>query len=401
MALSETEGARQETMRSDVYPRHGMMAGANHDELAAQKFFLGLRAYANGRLMAQCVDACNERVMPEMGERDPEVEKDRTAVLRKAEELPIFRNWGALLRTSQELMWDYVADTVDRQLDRLEENFRSIENPSGSLTLNPEVPNPEYLALVDQHIQPGGYLHDAGGDDVRAGAIYDRGAVLYGLGRAGGLNDVRGHTVSAFIMDGFPEIKPQRILDLGCGVGHGTLALTDYFPKAEVHAVDIGGALLRYAHARAESLGKRVHFHQQDARSLMFGDESFDMVTSEILFHETSRTGMPAILKEAYRVLRRGGAMCNLEVPLRYKGLDMGAVVVRDWQNYYNAEPFWGSLGTVDIRAAMEQAGFRRVVTGWQPRTRNALGDRGRLTRDKPAGSGMLSHWLVFGGHKE
>ena len=28
-------------MRSDVYPRHGMMAGANHDELAAQKFFLG------------------------------------------------------------------------------------------------------------------------------------------------------------------------------------------------------------------------------------------------------------------------------------------------------------------------------------------------------------------------
>ena len=400
MVLFEAEGVRQETMRSDVYPRHGMMAGANHDELAAQKFFLGLRAYANGRLMSKSMEACTEQVLPEMGERDPEVQKDRTAVLRKAEELLIFQNWGALLRTSQELMWDYVADTVDRQLDELEENFRSIENPVGSLELNPDVPNPEYLTLVDQHIQPGGYLHDAGGDDVRAGAVYDRGAVLYGLGRAGGLNDVRGHTLSAFIMDGFPEMKPQRILDLGCGVGHGTLALTDYFPEAEVHAVEIGGALLRYAHARAESLGKPVHFHQQDARKLQFDDESFDMVTSEILFHETSRTGMPAILSEAYRVLKPGGAMCNLEVPLRYKGLDMSSVVVRDWQNYYNAEPFWGSLGAMDVKAAMEKAGFKRIVMGFQPRTQNALGEREKLSQ-KSGGNGMLSHWLVFGGYKE
>ncbi len=400
MVLFEAEGVRQDTMRSDVYPRHGMMAGANHDELAAQKFFLGLRAYANGRLMSKSMEACTEQVLPEMGERDPEVEKDRTAVLRKAEELLIFQNWGALLRTSQELMWDYVADTVDRQLNELEENFRSIENPVGSLELNPDVPNPEYLTLVDQHIQPGGYLHDAGGDDVRAGAIYDRGAVLYGLGRAGGLNDVRGHTVSAFIMDGFPEMKPKRILDLGCGVGHGTLALTDYFPDAEVHAVEIGGALLRYAHARAESLGKPVHFHQQDARKLQFDDESFDMVTSEILFHETSRTGMPAILSEAYRVLKPGGAMCNLEVPLRYKGMDMSSVVVRDWQNYYNAEPFWGSLGSIDIKAAMEQAGFKRIVMGFQPRTQDALGKRDKLSNES-GGNGMLSHWLVFGGYKE
>ena len=400
MVMFEAEGVRQETMRSDVYPRHGMMAGANHDELAAQKFFLGLRAYANGRLMRQCVEACNEKVMPEMGERDPELEKDRTAVLRKAEELPVFQHWGALLRTSQELMWDYVADTVDRQLDELEGKFRSIKDPVGSLELNPEVPNPEYLTLVDQHIQPGGYLHDAGGDDVRAGAIYDRGAVLYGLGHAGGLNDVRGHTICAFIQDGFPEMKPKRILDLGCGVGHGTLALTDLFPEAEVHAVDIGGALVRYAHARAESLGKPVHFHQQDARNLLFEDESFDMVTSEILFHETSRTGMPAILKEAYRVLKPGGAMCNLEVPLRYKGMDMGGVVVRDWQNYYNAEPFWGSLGTVDIEKAMADAGFTRNLQGFQPRTLNFQGERDKLDKEDPS-VGMLSHWLVFGGYKQ
>jgi len=180
----------------------------------------------------------------------------------------------------------------------------------------------------------------------------------------------------------------------------GTLALTDLFPEAEVHAIDIGGAMLRYAHARAESLGKPVHFHQQDARHLKFEDESFDMVTSEILFHETSRTAMPAILKEARRVLKPGGAMCNLEVPLRYKGMDMGAVVVRDWQNYYNAEPFWGSLGCVDIEQAMREAGFARVLTGFQPRTGNFQGERGRLSEKDPS-MGNLSHWMVFGGYKD
>ena len=99
-------------------------------------------------------------------------------------------------------------------------------------------------------------------------------------------------------------------------------------------------------------------------------------------------------------MLKPGGAMCNLEVPLRYKGMDMGGVVVRDWQNYYNAEPFWGSLGTVDIEQAMKDAGFTRVIQGFQPRTGNFAGERGTMDKEDPS-MGALSHWLVFGGYKD
>ncbi|MCL6753034.1 methyltransferase domain-containing protein [Nostoc sp. CCCryo 231-06] len=60
-------------------------------------------------------------------------------------------------------------------------------------------------------------------------------------------------------------------------IGNSTLPYVDGFPDAEVHAIDVGAPMLRYAHARAESLGKRVHFSQQNAEQTNFPDESFDL----------------------------------------------------------------------------------------------------------------------------
>ena len=58
------------------------------------------------------------------------------------------------------------------------------------------------------------------------------------------------------------------------------------YPNAEVHAIDIGAPLLRYAHARAEALGKKVHFSQQNAEHTHFPDGSFDLIVSHIFPHE-------------------------------------------------------------------------------------------------------------------
>ena len=42
----------------------------------------------------------------------------------------------------------------------------------------------------------------------------------------------------------------------------------------------VGAPLLRYAHARAEMLGRKVHYSQQNAESLDFADGSFDLSPS-------------------------------------------------------------------------------------------------------------------------
>ena len=54
-----------------------------------------------------------------------------------------------------------------------------------------------------------------------------------------------------------PEFKPASILDCGCTVGHNTLPWAETFPEAQVTAIDVAAPVLRYAHARAESMDYR------------------------------------------------------------------------------------------------------------------------------------------------
>jgi ubiquinone/menaquinone biosynthesis C-methylase UbiE len=127
------------------------------------------------------------------------------------------------------------------------------------------------------------------------------------LGRNGGLmNDVRGHTTVQHLFDEYPDLDPKRIVDLGCAVGASTVAVASYFPDAQVYGVDVGGAMLRYAHARAEHLGQRVHYVQANAEQTAFPDESFDFVYSCVLLHETSKAATRRIFAECHRLLGPG-----------------------------------------------------------------------------------------------
>ena len=169
----------------------------------------------------------------------------------------------------------------------------------GSLTLNPNVGLPPYLTAVDIHCMPGNYTTELAEDDVFAGALYDRGVYVYFMGGLGSYNQVVGEQLLAYINQSQPGFQPKRILDMGCSVGHSTLPYTAAYPEAEIHAIDVGAAMLRYAHGRAESLGCKVHFSQQNAEHTDFADESFDLVVSHIMMHETSNRAIRNIMQES------------------------------------------------------------------------------------------------------
>jgi ubiquinone/menaquinone biosynthesis C-methylase UbiE len=124
-----------------------------------------------------------------------------------------------------------------------------------------------------------------------------------------------------------------------------------------VHAIDIGPSLLRYAHARAESLGKRVHFSQQDAAATNFPDGHFDLITSSILFHETSAKALPAILRETWRLLAPGGIAVHGDLP-PFWAMDEFNQFMLDCETWYNNEPYWGAMREVDQVALSIKAGF-------------------------------------------
>lgn len=96
----------------------------------------------------------------------------------------------------------------------------------------------------------------------------------------------------------------ERVLDLGCGAGHSSLACA---PRvAEVVAVDLTPQMVAAATALAhERAVPNVEFRVADVQALPFEDQSFDVVTSRVSAHHYADTGKA--VAEAYRVLKPGG----------------------------------------------------------------------------------------------
>jgi SAM-dependent methyltransferase len=341
--------------------RHGMLVEPDRDELARQEFVRGFKAYIQAGMLPGIHATYHAEVKPAFERREGRAPRDRHEIRKLMTGHPLFRTYASMQRVSQELLWDTVLDTVERELPELaaRASARHGGQALGSLTLDPGLQLPKYAVGVDIHCMPGGYGGDAGAGDVVAGALYDRGVYLYALGMMGPMNDDIGGSAAKYVRDRYPAFKPRRILDLGCTVGHSTLPFVDAFPEAEVHAIDIGPALLRYAHARAESLGKRVHFSQQDATRTSFPDGHFDLITSSILFHETSAKALPAILRECHRLLSPGGIAVHGDLP-PFWAMDEFNQFMLDCETYYNNEPYWGAMREVDQVGESVKAGFAR-----------------------------------------
>ncbi len=340
--------------------QHGILPDATHDEYSREHFVHALKSHVLGTLGPGnriIYDADAEPKFLRERNRPP---RDRHEVGSVMTREPYWQMYSSIHRSAQEMMWETCGQRAERQIDGLIDQAKGAKGTKkGSLRLDPKLKVPRYNGAVDIHIQPGGYHTDLVEEDVFAGALYDTAVYIYVLEGLGPKNDDMGRTAIAYLKKHYPDFKAKKILDMGCAVGHSTLPYLEAFPGAEVHALDVGAPMLRYAHARAESLGKTVHVSQQNAEHTDYPDGSFDLIVSHILFHETSAKAIPAIIKECHRLLKPGGMMVHAEVPAFEKFLtDPYDQFHRDWATHYNAEPFWGKLHEMDMTEVSVDAGF-------------------------------------------
>lgn len=341
--------------------RHGMLPEATAEEASRQEFVKSFKLHLAHKVAPGNKVAYERNVLPRFHKEHGRAPKDRHEVRKEMATEPTYRLWSALLRTSQEMMWNSVQISVERQLDTLVETAKRAKSvkqgAGGSLELNPDLEIPAYHTAVDIHCQPGAYHTEVMPDDVAAGAVYDRAVYVYAMGRMGPFNNDIGASLAEWLKKERPELAPKRILDLGCSVGHSTLPYVDLYPDAEVYGIDVAAPMLRYAHARAESLGKKVHFSQQNAESLNFEDNTFDLIVSHILVHETSNTAFRRIMKECNRVLAPGGVVVHVETP-PYRDMEPFDAFILDWDTRNNNEPYWGGSHEIDPVALAEETGF-------------------------------------------
>jgi 2-polyprenyl-3-methyl-5-hydroxy-6-metoxy-1,4-benzoquinol methylase len=114
--------------------------------------------------------------------------------------------------------------------------------------------------------------------------------------------------VQARLLDAY--LKPgAAVVDIGCAAGR--FCFDVHRRGHRVVGVDLAEGMVREALALARERGVSIPFGAMDARRLALRDESFDaaLMLGSVLSHVPGRGGRLASLREAHRVLTRGGVL--------------------------------------------------------------------------------------------
>ena len=334
---------------------HGMSPDTTHDEKARYNFLAHLNRHLASKVLPGVKTAYQARVEP-----NHPAPTHRHEVRKRLLDDPLFQHWSALRRNTMEMRQQAGRWVTIRQADALNSKARELTEGDERLQLDPDLELPNYLAKIDHHCMPGSYHDELVPGDVTGAANYDNGIFVTTGGGLGRFSDGGGHAVVAWMKQNRPDFAPKRILDIGGGLGQNVLPIAEAYPDAEVVCVDTGAPVLRYGLARAKTMGvENVRFVQANAEDLsMFPDGHFDWVQSTMFLHETSVKAMPRIMKESHRLLAPGGICLHVEQPQYAPDMPLYDQAMRDWDAFYNNEPFWTKLHELDLDRWMVEAGF-------------------------------------------
>lgn len=99
------------------------------------------------------------------------------------------------------------------------------------------------------------------------------------------------------------------ILDLGCGTGTLMRMTKIRHSDSALFGIDGDPKILRLARKKTVKSGQEFMLTGGMSYHLPYSDESFDTVISSLLFHHLTANEKLLTLREAHRVLRRGGEL--------------------------------------------------------------------------------------------
>ncbi|MEO6112955.1 MAG: class I SAM-dependent methyltransferase [Sphingomicrobium sp.] len=204
----------------------------------------------------------------------------------------------------------------------------------------------------------------------RVGGVFSSVARNYDV-----MNDLMSGGMHRLWKDRFvAKVKPragERILDMAGGTGD--VAFRIAAKGAHVTVSDINPDMLEVGMERAKQRGiEGLVWQQENAETLTFADASFDAYT--IAFGIRNMTDIPAALREAHRVLKRGGRFYVLEFSTsEWPGFGdlydrysqhlipkIGKLVAKDEESYrYLVESIRRFPKMEPFRAMIEEAGFK------------------------------------------
>lgn len=133
-------------------------------------------------------------------------------------------------------------------------------------------------------------------DGLISGKVYDRLAEMFGFGPS----------LYKKAAELIPLKQERVILDLGCGTGSFSAAVSDRVgTTGEIHGVDLSNKQLDVAKEKMKAKGVRFVPHLCSMGELPFSSASIDLVISSLAIHAASPPVRRTAIKEIARVLKR------------------------------------------------------------------------------------------------
>ena len=177
----------------------------------------------------------------------------------------------------------------------------------------------------------------------------------------------------------------QRVLDIGCGTGSLAVLLREEHPQVEMVGLDPDPKALAIARRKAERAGVAVRFEQGYGDALPFGNESFDRVTSSLMFHHLDLATRRGMLRDILRVLRPGGSFHLLDFGRSEERRSDGLLA-----RFLSSAEHMRENGDARVAAMLGEAGFEGVerVDARGTLFGRVAFHRGRKPGSAPAASG-------------
>jgi len=238
--------------------------------------------------------------------------------------------------------------------------------------VNPQLQYPEYY-VTSFHAYPEGNLSWKAAWEVESAAYAVHAKIWQEAGVKGDANLRQSY--HQVLQDNLTS-PPKRIVDLGCGVGMSTLTLQDIYPQAQITGIDLSPyflAVAAYRASKAQNSTQNINWLNVAAEATGLPDNSCDLVSACLVFHELPATAARDIIIEARRILRPGGHLAIMD-------MNPNSEIYQKMPPYIltllkSTEPYLDQYFALDMATTFTEIGFNMpTITLNSPRHRTIIG---------------------------
>jgi ubiquinone/menaquinone biosynthesis C-methylase UbiE len=215
--------------------------------------------------------------------------------------------------------------------------------------LPPEAQSARYPSYFRRnfHWQTDGYF------SRRSAQLYDPGVEFLFLGTADVMRRQIIPHITRFVRD--RGDGPARVLDVACGTGRMLRQLSIAQPALSFYGMDLSPYYVQEARELLSDVTD-LSLVVENAESMPFVNDHFDVITSLFLLHELPKDARRKVIAEMYRVLRPGGMVAVMDSAQLSDSPELAGVLDRFAVDFH--EPYYKGYLRDDLDAMLAEVGF-------------------------------------------